>query len=42
MEWLGHRDSEMVRHYYHLCDTESRRRMESLDLIGNAGQRVTG
>lgn len=42
MEWLGHRDSEMVRHYYHLCDAESRRRMNSLDLIGNAGTRVTG
>jgi integrase len=42
MEWLGHSDSEMVRHYYHMCDTEARRHMEGLDLLGNAGKRVTG
>lgn len=41
MEWLGHRDSAMVRHYCHLCDTESRRRMDNLELIGDAGTRVT-
>lgn len=42
MEWLGHSNSEMVRHYYHLCDAESRHQMEGLNLIGNAGKRVTG
>jgi integrase len=42
MEWLGHQDSEMVRHYYHLCDAESRRQMDGLDLLGSAGKRVTG
>ena len=35
MSWLGHQDSEMVRHYYHLHDEESRRQMANLDLIGN-------
>ncbi len=34
MEWLGHADSEMVRHYYHLNDEESRRKMDQLDLLG--------
>jgi len=42
MEWLGHSDSEMVAHYYHLNNAESRRRMERLDLLGNAGKRITG
>lgn len=35
MEWLGHADSEMVRHYYHLSDDESRRKMNQLNLLGN-------
>jgi integrase len=34
MEWLGHQDSEMVRHYYHLNDQESRRRMDQLNPLG--------
>ncbi|TWU39889.1 Tyrosine recombinase XerC [Novipirellula aureliae] len=34
MEWLGHADSEMVRHYYHLSDEESRRKMDQLPPIG--------
>ena len=37
MEWLGHVDSEMVRHYYHLHDEEARRRMADLDFLGGAG-----
>tara|TARA_R110002073_G_scaffold8761_8_gene46915 strand:+ start:7040 stop:8305 length:1266 start_codon:yes stop_codon:yes gene_type:complete len=35
MEWLGHADSEMVRHYYHLNDEESRRKMDQLPPLGN-------
>ena len=35
MEWLGHADSEMVRHYYHLNDEESRRKMDQLPPIGD-------
>jgi len=36
MEWLGHRDSRMVRHYYHLHETESRRHMDKIDFAGTA------
>jgi integrase len=42
MEWLGHADSEMVRHYYHLHDAESRQQMARLDLLGSAGKRSPG
>jgi hypothetical protein len=42
MEWLGHKDSEMVRHYFHLHDAESRLQMERLDPIGNTGTRLAG
>ena len=27
MRWLGHKDSKMVRHYYHLHDAEAQRQM---------------
>jgi integrase len=37
MAWLGHRDSAMVRHYYHLHDDEAQRQMERLDFLGKAG-----
>ena len=36
MEWLGHRDSRMVRHYYHLHDEEAQRQMNRLDILGPA------
>ncbi len=39
MTWLGHKDSEMVRHYYHLHDEESRRRMNKMDFLGGLGGR---
>lgn len=42
MEWLGHADSEMVRHYYHLHDAESRQQMGKLNLLGKAGKRSPG
>ena len=42
MDWLGHANSEMIRHYYHLHDEESRRRMDSLDFLGGAGGRSAG
>ncbi|MEX2309736.1 MAG: site-specific integrase [Pirellulales bacterium] len=42
MEWLGHKDSAMVRHYYHLHDTESRRQMDRLNPLGNVAKRDTG
>lgn len=31
MAWLGHSDSRMVRHYYHLRDAESRRHSQAMD-----------
>lgn len=34
MEWLGHQDCAMVRHYYHLHDVESRRQMDKLNPLG--------
>ncbi len=37
MQWLGHQDSAMIRHYYHLHDEEARRRMNQLDFLGGAG-----
>ena len=37
MQWLGHQDSDMVKHYYHLHDEEARRRMGGLNFLGKAG-----
>jgi integrase len=42
MEWLGHRDSKMVRHYYHLHDDEAQRQMRRLDFLGNGAGGVAG
>jgi integrase len=39
MNWLGHADSEMVRHYYHLNDEESRQKMDQLNLLGGSDGR---
>ena len=36
MTWLGHHDSDMVRHYYHLHDAEARQRMDRIDFLGGA------
>ncbi|MBA4106227.1 MAG: hypothetical protein C0485_10755 [Pirellula sp.] len=33
MDWLGHRDSRMVRHYYHLHDREAQQQMQKLGSI---------
>jgi integrase len=30
MAWLGHRESEMIRHYYHLRQDEARRQMDRM------------
>jgi integrase len=42
MEWLGHADSEMTRHYFHLHDEQSKWQMSRMDLLGEAGQQRTG
>lgn len=34
MEWLGHQDSAMVHHYYHLHDPESQHQLCKLDFTG--------
>jgi integrase len=34
MDWLGHADSKMVRHYFHLFDQEAQRHMARLDFVG--------
>ncbi|QDU59956.1 site-specific tyrosine recombinase XerC [Planctomycetes bacterium Pan216] len=34
--WLGHKESRMVDHYYHLHDDEARRQMQRLRLFGEA------
>jgi integrase len=36
MKWLGHRDSKMVRRYYHLHDEESQRQITKLQVPGTA------
>jgi integrase len=33
MDWLGHRDSRMVRHYYHLHEHESRSQMNKIAFV---------
>ncbi|MFN0017386.1 MAG: tyrosine-type recombinase/integrase [Pirellulaceae bacterium] len=42
MDWLGHKDSTMVRHYYHLHDAESRQQMDRLNPLNTAGTRPAG
>ena len=42
MDWLGHADSGMIRHYFHLHNDEARRRMDSLDFLGGVGGRSAG
>jgi integrase len=40
MQWLGHRDSAMVRHYYHLHDDEAQRQMKRVNFVGGSGAMV--
>ena len=37
MQWLGHKDSGVTRHYYHLPGEESRRQMNRLKPLGENG-----
>lgn len=37
MQWLGHQDSSMVRHYYHLHDAEAQRQMKRINFVGTSG-----
>jgi integrase len=36
MEWLGHQESKMVRHYYHALDEEAQRQMKRINFTGTA------
>jgi len=36
MRWLGHQDSLMVRHYYHLHDDEAQRQMQRVNFVGGS------
>jgi integrase len=40
MAWLGHADSKMVRHYYHLHDDEAQRQMKRLQFVSESGDGV--
>ena len=37
MRWLGHQDSKMVEHYYHLYDDEAQRQMQRITFVGESG-----
>ncbi len=39
MAWVGHADSQMVQHYYHLHSEESRRKMRQINPLGSHGRR---
>jgi integrase len=39
MKWVGHADSAMVRHYFHLHDEQAQRYMQSLTLKDEAAGR---
>ena len=40
MAWLGHQDSAMVRHYYHLQNAESQQHMTRLSFTGKGDHDV--
>lgn len=42
MDWLGHADSKMVKHYFHLHDREAQRQMKRLDFMGQSSGDVVG
>ena len=40
MSWLGHRDSKMVRHYYHLHDGPSQEHMARTEFFTMPPERM--
>ena len=42
MQWLGHADSDMIKHYYHLHDEEAKQQMNRLDFLGIGNGRSVG
>jgi integrase len=39
-EWLGHSESKMIRHYYHLHNEEAQRQMQRVNFLGSAAGSV--
>ncbi|MEO7319751.1 MAG: site-specific integrase [Chthoniobacteraceae bacterium] len=35
MNWLGHRDSQMVRHYFHMHEQQSRQHMDKINFLAD-------
>ena len=33
MDWLGHRDSRMVKHYFHMHEQQSRQHMNKINFF---------
>ena len=42
MQWLGHQQSGMVRHYYHLHDQEAQQQMRKVSFVGTIDRHVDG
>ena len=42
MSWLGHRDSKMIRRYYHLRQEESRKHMDRIAFLGTKRPDTSG
>ena len=40
MAWLGHRDSEMIRHYYHRRQDEARKHRARIPFLGQPPEDV--
>jgi integrase len=38
MAWLGHSDSEMIRHYYHIQQNEANRQIDNIPFLGDLGE----
>lgn len=42
MAWLGHQDSKMIRHYYHLRQEESRKQMARISFLASPKSKTGG
>jgi len=41
MQWLGHKDSKMIRHYYHLAESEAHKHMSRLRFVEITSEAVS-
>jgi integrase len=37
-QWLGHKDSAMIRVYYHMHDDDAQRQIKNVDFAGAGGR----